>query len=251
MHFRSLVLTILILIIYLINISCSAKKIGYVVTNVNDTIKTYSLPNGWNTYFSYYKLITQLKPRKKTKIYANDILELKVIDLKQKDTITYLHVGDMVNIKMRIAEPSSKFNFLTLEKRKLVRRDTQLVVYNFWKVLYTKNNLSICNLTWTVNDAMSIDETNGYRGYEALAIISNKNKKTPIYTWEPRSNPKKDIPELSDSLLKFINIRYNINMSSGDLNQYMDDEKDIEYQTRLFELILDKEAELEKLQGGE
>jgi len=231
---------------------CNAQKVGYIVTNTNDTIKTYSIPDpyGWNNHYYYYKLITQLKPKKKTKIYTNDICELKVIDLKLKDTITYLMIEDTVHIKMFIAEPSSKFNFSTLEKRKLVRRDSQLVVYNFWKVLYIKNNLSICNLTWTVNFASSVYDNNEYRGYEALAIISNKNKKTPIYTWEPRSNPKKDIPELSDSLMKFINMRYNLIISPEEFKKYMDSGKDIESQTKLFDFILDKEAELEEKQAG-
>jgi len=239
--------------------TCNAQKVGYVVTNNNDTIKAYSIntnaliiPNPFYPIKSpTYMVITQLKPKKKVKMSASDIRELKVMDLKQKDTSTYLLIGDTVTFKIYMNKPSSKFNFLTLEKKKLVRRDTQIISYKFWKVLYTKNNLSICNLNWTVNDAMSIYENNEYRDYEALAIISNKNKKTPIYTWEPRGNPKKDIPELSDSLLKFINIRYNLIMPSGEVNQYMDGGKDIEHQTRLFELILDKEAELEKMQEGE
>jgi len=212
--------------------SCGTLGNGFVLTNNNDTIRgminilpdvgRYSPIFDDCVYFtsgSSTDSTTFFVKNRNGKVFikTNDIKSLNFVDKKNKVTSTYI------------------FN-----------------IY-FWKLLITKDNLSVyiryyigdarTEMNWNLNEY----EKNYYK-YEAIAIFSDKILKVQIYSgYQLTMYNHQDTKQL----LQFINTRYNLSLTQNELLSYIELRKPPQKQTKLFDFILDKEAELEKMQVRE
>jgi hypothetical protein len=185
-----------------------------------------------------YTIQTHRKPNKSLKIKVEDIKYIQTINLKHKDTNIYIPIIDTIHTTIGVSEKTEKINLLTLSKEKIVIKDTQYIRYIFWQLLAIKGNLCICKRLW--------QETVGWAPYDEstvtnkdIALFDDGKQKMMIYSGLRIDNPS------GIAILHLINARYNINLTHDELLNYIDQNKDIEYQKKLFDFILDKEAALE------
>ena len=277
-------LAILVLLTCIMGISCSAQEKGYIVTNNNDTIKIPSIisePDDYNnTYFlinhynfkrkqqylyifeyynkkhkvfqskpkkrpdTLYEAMTRVKPKKIEKIKVNEIKYLKIINLKHKDTSIYIPIQDTLPTKIvRIGGQGDKNKFLS--KQSIVKIDTQYVYYNFWKILHIKCDFNIYIRNYAIVYT-NFDYSYYYSIYLVdIAIFSGKIQKAQIYNGGDLT-----LSQYRKEILKFINKRYNLNLTSDELLNYISPKQDIEHQTKLFDFILDKETALEQKENA-
>jgi hypothetical protein len=218
--------TILLFLICLISISCNPREIGYVLTNNNDTI---------TSVFAMYRGVPYVYENSDNSGPVSPTTFI-VKNKNKKDTIK---VCDIKSI-----------NFV--DKR---NKSISIYIFNtfFWKLLTTKNTFGIY--------VRYYDNSTGYMSYLGnvvvqgyadendieIAIFFGKEQKAVIYS----GTEIKTLSGQAKRILNAINTRYNLNLTQDEFfKKYIDKTKDFEHQTKLFEFILDKEAELEKIQSG-
>lgn len=209
-------------VICMAEISCNTQKECYVITNNSDTIKGECNQLKYSLKFPYDSIMTPfiVNKDKKTKIDINitDIKSINLINKRKRDTTTYVIFGN-----------------------------------DLWRLLAAKNDIGIYERNYVTDAGYSIASDAGsitnnsyaevYNYYDDVAIFSNRI--LIIYIIDNLLYPYP--PSIGKAVLQFINIRYNLNLTHDELvNNYFVQGKDFEYQTKLFNFILDKETELEK-----
>jgi hypothetical protein len=239
-----------LLLICITSIFCNAQKEGCVVTNTNDTLKIASInhmPSFYNYSFlgnpdTMYEVVTHLKPKGKMKIKVSDIRYLKIIDLKNKDTSIYIPIKDSARL-YTYGHDISKVD--KMKKRKRYIKATTFTFYRFQKVLVAKGNLSIYvkNYAVEVYTGNDVIGANDFDDYMDVAIFSNNKQVVTIYD----NDSQNDKLNIAKAVLQFVNTRYKLNLTHDELvNKYFAQGVAFDKQKKLFNFIIDKEAELEK-----
>ncbi len=205
-------LSIMLFMSVFYGISCSAQKQGYVVTNTNDTIKgkfKLEISHGSSAYGAPMVFAVYNLKNAKTNIYIDSIKKIDIVK-GEKISDSYI-IYDNSIWQMAVAK-----NDLGIYKRD-------------YKTISTDNNATIYNPVTGNNDAnTSLDYATKY---EAFAIFSGKTQIVQIY------NDVHNYSLIQKDILQFINDRYKVKLTKW---------KIIKSQQKLFDFILDKEAELEQ-----
>jgi len=215
--------------------SCSPlQRVGYVVTNANDTIK------GRFAELSYYAGNFAC-------IYNNSV--------PATQSTTFTIKNESTNTKMFINVNSIK-SFNVIDKKNKV---ISAYIFNtyFWKVLAKKDNLGIYMKYHLKNEGMhfSLDvndinfATPDYSEIIDIAIFSDTVQKVQVYSDYDYYLTISNVPIVTKQLLPFINTRYNLSLAKDELLNYIELRKPLQNQTKLFNFILDKEAELKQTEA--
>ena len=90
-----------------------------------------------------------------------------------------------------------------------------------------------------------------YAKYLDITIFSDTVQKVQVYNDYDYHLTISNVPIVTKQFLLFINTRYKLNLTHNELLNYIELRKPLQNQTKFFNFILDKEAELEKMQEGE
>jgi len=219
--------------------SCSPlQRVGYVVTNANDTIK------GKFAELSYYA-------GKFACIYNNSV--------PATQSTTFTIKKENTNTKMFINVNSIKSLYVVDKKNRV----TSTYIFNtyFWKLLFAKGNWGIYTKYHLKNEGMhfSLDvndinfATADYSEIIDISIFSDTVQKVQIPSDFGDNLPLTIYMAIyvTKQLLPFINARYNLSLTQNELLSYIELRKPLQNQTKLFNFMLDKEAELEQTQEVE
>jgi len=218
------------------SISCSPlQKRGYLITYANDTIK------GRFAEFSYY---------------AGNIACIYNNSLPATQTTTFTIKNANTNTNNLIKMKDIKSLNVVDKKNKV----TSTYIFNtyFWKVLAKKDNLGIYMKYHLKNEgvhfSLNINDPNfattDFNEIIDIAIFSDTVQKVQVYNDYDYHLTISNVPIVTKQLLLFINTRYKLSLTKNELLNYIDQRKSLQNQTKLYNFILDKEAELEEKQDG-